>query len=80
MCEFCKIDESGDSFSNPLISNADSLFETDFQVEQRIFDGVVELYIGIGGTQILCHKQKWWYCPICGRKLNGEESGNCKEV
>ena len=72
MCEFCKIDENGDSLSDPLISNADNLFETRFEVEQRIFDGAVELYIGIGDTQILCHRQRWNFCPMCGRKLNGE--------
>lgn len=73
MCEFCRVDEAGDGISDPLISNADSLFESQFEVQQRIYSDCTELYIGIGSTEILCHRQKWIYCPMCGRKLTESE-------
>ena len=76
MCNYCATDAFGDSAGKPLIEKKAPLFETDFEIDQRIIGDEMELYIGVGGTQIIAVKTNISFCPFCGRRLESEESGN----
>ena len=74
MCDYCRMKEPGDGEGDALVCRSDRLFGNLVDVEQQIFPGaVMELYIGIGGTDILCERTKINYCPMCGRKLESED-------
>lgn len=71
-CQYCAIDVDGDAVSNPLIDRYCNVFESFLDIEHRIYGNTSEFYILVGGTQILCERQKYNYCPMCGRKLTKE--------
>lgn len=80
MCDYCRMTEFGDGASQALVIRGNYLFNASVEVDQRIFPGaVMELYIGIGGTDILCERTKINYCPMCGRKLESEDTP-CSET
>lgn len=77
MCEFCRETELGDPASDAIVCLGSELFQSSVDVDQRIFPGgIMELYIGIGGTDIICERTRINFCPMCGRKLESEDENN----
>lgn len=80
MCNYCRMTALGYGGGEAFVSRSDDLFGVPVDVDQRIFpDAVMELYIGIGGADILCERMKINYCPMCGRKLESEDAP-CSET
>lgn len=72
MCDYCKIDEYGDSVSKDIISYNQKGIIAEFSVYGRVDFNKLSVLIGVGENDIRDWSVDINYCPMCGRKLEDE--------
>ena len=74
MCDYCKSDEYDDQASDAIFESEGMVFESPADFQLKIYHNDLELWVGVNGVQLIGRRVKINFCPICGRKLNGEAS------